>query len=272
MASSSLRFAEQYVDRQERTDWFRGRQFEVVTGRVVLHAVDTEGQPQCGFDRAQLTPIAQPWTAGYLPHLRRCRECAQVTGGDSVAAPASDVDIRTARGTAGENAASEALRAVLAEHDLRRWMFTDVVIVDESIRGGFSHPLTISPGLLVRRPALALTTFLHEQLHWVEGPATDGATAEASSRWPDPPPPPHGAADPRSTWLHMSVCALEYQSLAEILGTPAASGELKQHEGYSWIYGQILADPAWFAAFLERHGLQVPAAPPVPRRYIGGES
>jgi hypothetical protein len=57
------------------------------------------------------------------------------------------------------------LRSVLTEDDLRRWMFTDLVVVDASIRRGFSHPLTIGPGLLTGRPASALATFLHEQLH-----------------------------------------------------------------------------------------------------------
>jgi len=69
----------------------------------------------------------------------------------------------------------------------------------------------------------------------------------------------------------MTVCALEYQSLREILGATAAAAELSQHEGYSWIYAQILADPGWFASFLKRHGLQVPTEPPIPRRYFGEE-
>ena len=59
---------------------------------------------------------------------------------------------------------------VLAEHDPRRRMFTDLVTIDDTIRGGVSHPLTMIPGLLVQRPALALTTFLHEELRWLEGP------------------------------------------------------------------------------------------------------
>ena len=177
------------------------------------------------------------------------------------------MDIRTAHGTGGENAARAALRAVLAEHDLRRWMFTDLVTIDETIRGGLSHPLTISPRLLVQRPALALTTFLHEQLHWLEGPGTEARSAEASERWPDPPPLSAGGADdPTSTWLHMSVCAREYHSLSEILGPSAAAAELREHAGYSWIYGQILASPGWFSSFLHQHGLHVPAQPPVPRR------
>jgi len=282
MVDGRLSIAEQCIDRQARTELFRGRQIEFATGRVVLHALDDHGRPLCGHDLGQLTPAGQRWNAGYLPHLPRCPSCVAQVGdapgpgrpgrGDGSPArpgPVSGVDIRTVHGTDRENAASAALRAVLAEHDLRHWMFTDLVMVDESIRGGFSHPLTINPRLLLQRPALTLTTFLHEQLHWLEGPATDGATAEASQRWPDPPPFPAGGEDLQSTWLHMSVCALEYHSLSEILGRSAAAAELRQHAGYSWIYGQILADPGWFSGFLRRHGLGVPAQPPIPRRYVG---
>ena len=48
------------------------------------------------------------------------------------------MDIRTAHGTDRENAASDALRAVLADHDLWRWMFTDLITIDQTIRGGVS--------------------------------------------------------------------------------------------------------------------------------------
>jgi hypothetical protein len=282
MLDGGLSIAEQYIDREARTELFRGRQIEFATGRVVLHAVDDHARPLCGLEVGQLSPAGQPWNPGYLPHLPRCPSCLAeasdapgpgrpVRGDGPPARPeqASGVDIRTAHGTDREQAGAAALRAVLAEHDLRRWMFTDLVMVDETVRGGFSHPLTISPGLLVRRPALALTTFLHEQLHWLEGPDTDRAAAEASQRWPDPPAFPAGGEDLQSTWLHMSVCALEYHSLSEILGSSAAAAELGQHAGYSWIYGEIIADPDWFSGFLSRHGLRVPPQPPVPRRYVG---
>ncbi|MDQ2816334.1 MAG: hypothetical protein M3Z75_31955 [Actinomycetota bacterium] len=281
--SRGLSIAEQYVDRQARTELFRGHQIELVTGRVVLHALDDHGQPLCGHDKEHLAEIGQPWDATYLPHLPRCRGCTSRTsdaaasrqlgfldGPSAGAAQASGVDIRTANGTGRENEAAAALRAVLSGHDLRRWMFTDLVTVDEAIRGGVSHPLTISPRLLVRRPALALTTFLHEQLHWLEGPGTDSAIAEARERWPDPPPlAAGGATDPASTWLHISVCTLEYFSLSELLGHSAAAAELSRHTGYAWIYAQILADPGWFSGFLDRHGLRVPGQPPVPRRFVG---
>ena len=274
--TSNLTIAEQCIDRQARTEVFEGRQIDVSTGRVLLHALDADGHARCGHDRDQFTATGLAWSTAYLPHLPRCAGCLTAQPGavrepglDPPSGQASGVDIRTAHGADAENAAASALRNVVAGHDLRRWMFTDLVLIDETIRGGFSHPLTISPPRLIKRPALALTTFLHEELHWLEGPGTDSATAEASERWPDPPPPPAGCRDAQSTWLHMSVCALEFQSLTEIIGRPAAEAELAQHLHYSWLYGEILADPAWFSGYLRRHGLRAPDQPPVPRRYFG---
>jgi hypothetical protein len=100
----------------------------------------------------------QPWERSQLPHVRRCRGCvaAYLPGDTPVQAgpseddpgllargvPATGVDIRTACGTNEEVAGVAALRDVLAGHDLRRWMFTDLVVVDETISGGLSHPLT----------------------------------------------------------------------------------------------------------------------------------
>ena len=267
---TGLSMAEQQVDLQARTELFQGREIELVTGRVLLHAVDNHGQSLCGQDQAELKLTGRPWDARYLPHLSRCQGCAAQITDPLVIDQDTTLDIRTAHDTGHENAGAAALRTVLDDYDLRRWLFTDLVTIDAELRGGLSHPLTINPGLLVQRPALALTTFLHEQLHWLEGPGAASATAEASERWPDPPPrSAGGATDPTSTWLHMSTCALEYQSLSEILGPAATADELRQHTGYSWIYGQILADPGWFSGFLRRHGLQVPEEPPLPRRCFG---
>ena len=275
--TDQLVMAEECIDRQARTEVLDGQSIEVVTGRVLLHALDNVGHCLCGRDKNRLMPTARAWSAAYLPHVRRCQGCLMARPGDTPdgyendpgpLAPAADVDIRAAHGTDAELAAVAALRAVLDEHDLRRWMLTDVVIIDESIVGGFSHPLTLTPRL-IRRPALALTTFLHEQLHWLEDLGAEHSMTDARQRWPDPPGPLAGCNSAESTWLHMSVCALEYRSLAEILGPRAAADELAQHRVYSWLYSQILADPGWYTDYLDRHGLCVPSRPPVPHRYFG---
>ena len=106
-------------------------------------------------------------------------------------------------------------------------------------------------------------------MHWIHGPGLDAATTEASRRWPDPPSPPAGGHDAESSWLHIAVCSLEYVSLAEVIGEADAVAVLSEQVYYSWMYEQILADPDWARDLLGRHGLFVPADPPVPRRYCG---
>ena len=69
-----------------------------------------------------------------------------------------------------------------------------------------------------------------------------------------------------STASHDSSCQ---RTRSTTSGEEAAAAELRQHNGYSWIYGQILAEPRWFADFLIRHDVAVPEQPPVPRRYCG---
>jgi hypothetical protein len=288
MAAHAPLFAEEIVDLRTTTEMFKGKEFPTTTGRVVLHAAAAPGGTQCGRGSDQVEVIDQVWDAGYLPHLPRCRRCATQVGADGrsvsevldladpdllpAGRPAAGVDIRMVHGSDQEKAGAEALSAVLAEHEVSRWLFTDLVRVDDSIRGGFSHPLTIMPRILVSRPTSALTTFLHEQLHWsAEGPGIDPATTEVRSRWPDPPGPPGGGHDAESTWMHLSLCALEFFSLSEIIGTAAAEAELRQQKYYGWIYEQILADPDWFAGFLDRHDLRLPEQAPVPRRYYGEE-
>jgi hypothetical protein len=201
--------AEEIIDEQTVVIRFQNRDFTEVSGRALLHALGAGGMALCGQAAERLTPTGSDWDLAYLPHVPRCRGCVAATspdmagpdmagpdepGGagpdDSVPAlPAAGVDVRTAHGAESELAGAAVLREVLARHDLRRWMFTDLVLVDGQIRGGFSHPLTISPHMLVRGPASALATFLHEQLHWLDCPGMDAAATEARQRWPDPPPP-----------------------------------------------------------------------------------
>lgn len=178
------------------------------------------------------------------------------------------MDIRTAHGTDHEEAGTAALRAVLEEHDLPCWLFTDLVTIDEQRRGALSHPLTISPSCWCSVPPWRSPQFLHEQLHWLDGPGTVSATAEACQRWPDPPPGSAGGTpDLASTWLHMSTCALEHESLSEILGSPAAADELRQHQGY---FLDLRPDPRRARlVFWHPAPPRTPGSDGIPRRCFG---
>jgi hypothetical protein len=285
--ADGLSAAEEVFDLQTTNERFQGEDYPLSTGRVVLHACRMDGLALCGRSPDGLVPAGHGWDGGYLPHLARCRPCALAAGSgagpatqllspDELAAPppgmaARGIHIRTARGSDLERAGADVLRAALAGYDIRQFLLTDLAWVDEEIRGGVSHPLMLSPRLLLRGPDVALTVFLHEQMHWIQGPGLDAATTEAAARWPQPPPPPAGAHDAESSWLHFSVCALEYASLYDLIGAHAAGRTLSEPVNYSWIYGQILGDPDWFADFLRRHGLRAPGQPPVPRRYYGDD-
>jgi hypothetical protein len=137
--------AEQCIDRQAKIEMFRGRRIELITGRVLLHALDDHGQLLCGQDKTGLRLTGQPWDAGYLPHLPRCQACTAQTTDAPVSSRHTQADIRTAHGTDHEDAGAAAVRAILEEYDLRCWLFTDLVIIDEQLRGGLSPPADDQP-------------------------------------------------------------------------------------------------------------------------------
>ena len=271
-SSAPLGTAEQLIDAKTVSLVFQGQEWPVTTARALRHALVEPGRAACGLDGVELSPSDRPWREGGLPAELRCGECDHLFPGASE--HGSLFEVRTRNGSAAEQSASAALLDALVPFDVSRLIFTDLVIIDDSVRGGMSHPLTIAPELIRRRPHNALTTFVHEQLHWLisDHPRAEHASAEASKRWPDPPPPPAGGTDAQSTWRHMSVCSLEYQSLRTLIGREAAEAELRLHKGYSWIYGQILDDPKWFEEYLTRHNIALPNESPIPRRYIGDGS
>lgn len=54
MTINGLSMAEECIDRQVKTERFRGRQIELITGRVLLHALDNHGELLCGQDKTGL--------------------------------------------------------------------------------------------------------------------------------------------------------------------------------------------------------------------------
>jgi hypothetical protein len=152
--TDNLVIAEECIDRQAKSEVLDGRNIEWATGRVLLHALTDGGHCLCGQASSLLTPTERPWSATYLPHLQRCKGCLTARPGaasagyvddvDQHPAPAAGIDIRTAHGSDAEQDGAAALSAVLDEYDLRRWMLTDLVIIDDTIIGGFSHPLSVA--------------------------------------------------------------------------------------------------------------------------------
>jgi len=176
---------------------------------------------------------------------------------------ARPVDIRLEAGTALEQRGREQLERILSTWDLSRWLFTRVVRIQSRVIP-HSHPvLTLNTQYLADDTAQA-TTFLHEQLHWFVSAhpgARDSALAELRSLYPQAPAgPPTGARDLESTYLHLIVCLLEFDSARELFGEPSARRTLGGWRHYSWIYQEVLERPGVIRAILRKYGLDSPDA------------
>ncbi|MEO6206209.1 MAG: hypothetical protein ABIO67_12645 [Mycobacteriales bacterium] len=169
----------------------------------------------------------------------------------------------TTQGSVLELRAVAQLEGLLDRHDVRRWLFTDVVRI-QSMAVARSHPVLRLNTRHLMNDSLALQTYMHEQLHWwlQDLPGTEAAIEEVSVRWPEPPGMfEGGAANPFSTWLHLVLCPLEVRAAEEVLGN------FTMPDVYTWIFQRILEDRPWFDDLLSRHDLSTPSTPPEPQRW-----
>lgn len=171
------------------------------------------------------------------------------------------LNITLVNGDAAEQRAEQQLERLLANYDIDQWLFTREVRI-ESEMIPHSHPvLTISTGAL-DDDELALSAFLHEQLHWYANEIEDitvAAKEAFAERFPNAPNGRQGggARDRNSTYLHLVVCDLELQAMTILIGEQRARATLAKHTHYPWIYDQVLNNPD-VRRINERHGALVP--------------
>lgn len=67
-----------------------------------------------------------------------------------------------------------------------------------------------------------------------------------------------GGHNELSTYRHLIVCYLEFQSIHELLGEQRARQVLASHGFYQRIYQQILNDDGKILDVLLRHGFRLP--------------
>lgn len=158
-----------------------------------------------------------------------------------------DIRIRLEHGSDPERLMARELRALLDTYDLAPWILTREILIDERAIP-HSHPvLTIHTRHIGDEPML-LSTFLHEQLHWLEAgermEAWRAAMRDLREIFPVVPGSEEGGArDEESTYRHLLVCDLEYQALASLLGPEEARETLARITHYEWIYERVLEDP-----------------------------
>ncbi|HEX7005118.1 MAG TPA: hypothetical protein VF168_13110 [Trueperaceae bacterium] len=152
------------------------------------------------------------------------------------------------------------MERLLERYDLDRWIYTREVII-RSFVVPHSHPvLTLNTRQLDDDDGL-LGTFLHEQFHWFESSRrefAEQAIAEFRRIYPEVPVGgTEGATNERSSYLHLIICTLEFDALAQLLGRDRATRVVCARPYYRWVYRRVTEDEAKIKPVLERHSLSL---------------
>lgn len=200
------------------------------------------------------TAIALVLTAVPLSPSRLAAEVAPSHTADA------NVTITAKSGSEEELHTKAQLERLLDAYDLEPFLQTREVQVVAGVIP-HSHPvLTVNTKYLDSDLHL-LTTFVHEQLHWLTSDRDEQVTAaiaEFRQRFTDVPVRGgEGGRDEHSTYLHLIVCDLELQAMTALVGADTARKTLAEANHYKWIYRQVLEDPT-IREINARHGFIVP--------------
>jgi len=193
--------------------------------------------------------------------------------GSGVAAETPAISIELANNTPNEQRAKEQLEQLLKQYDLSRWIFTKKIRIDQSVRP-HSHPVLTLNTRHNGKDQHVLADFLHEQIHWfVADRFGDGKKAidDVMRLYPGAPDAmgAGGAGTQASTYLHVIVCDLEFESVKALLGAEAADAVIRESIaeaqsaglGYYWIYQKVLDDQETLKAVIKKHKLTLPGVP-----------
>ena len=171
--------------------------------------------------------------------------------------PPRPVSISLAGGTEQEQRARDQLRRLLEDDNLRKWQYTNQVRIEQGVIS-HSHPVLTLSAKYLEDDSLALSTYLHEQLHWFvwrRSRNRQRAMRELRERYPDPPLTRGG--DESSTYLHFLICYLEYRAMIEAVGPEEARRviEFWSTDHYEEIYKTVLRDYDEIGEIASRHAL-----------------
>jgi hypothetical protein len=150
--------------------------------------------------------------------------------------------------TQDEAQTKEQLLRLVKSYDLSKWLFTKSILIDKEATP-HSHPVLTLSTRHLKDDELLLSTFVHEQIHWLlveKSKDTDAAIKELRTLFPKVPTVgPEGAKDEQSTYLHLLVNYLEYRADRELLGELKAKQVMEFWAGdhYTWIYKTVLERP-----------------------------
>lgn len=194
-----------------------------------------------------------------LKALLMCLALVGLGGGAQAAEPPA-LTFELAQGSPQEVHTRDQMQRLLATHDLRRWIVTDQVRVEEGVIP-HSHPVLTLSTRHRRDDDLLLATFVHEQMHWwlaQHRAATEAAERELRRLYPKIPVGyPQGSSSEEVNYEHLIIGTLERRAMIQLLGELRARQvmEFWSQDHYTWIYRQVQQDWRRLEAVIEQHGL-----------------
>jgi hypothetical protein len=138
-----------------------------------------------------------------------------------------------------EEKARKLLLSLHKNYDLKPWLFTKKVKIKTKETPQNKNGVLILNTRLVDRPDAFLSTYIHEQLHAYVEPKEKKVVEEMKNLYPTI--PKKGVARTEySTYLHISVCWLEVNSMKTLVGKDIATHVAQMNDIYPWIYEQVL--------------------------------
>jgi len=174
----------------------------------------------------------------------------------------STISIETANGTRRELLAEAALKKLLAEYDVSKWIFTREILIEE---GAIPHSrpiLTITPRSL-NDDTLFLSSFLHEQIAWFLYPDRNyevmQAVGELRRLYPEAPVggTEEGAKDEDSNYRHLISNLLEFSAMVEVVGEELAIATMERKDHYTWVYETVLSDAVKIEEIAQKYDLVI---------------
>ncbi len=176
----------------------------------------------------------------------------------SATGSSSDFDIRLAHGSPNEKKAEKQLKRLLDTYDVSPYTFTYSIRIDQN-DAPHSHPILTLNDYFLDDDASALSTFIHEQYHWLAiafEQETNAAIEDLKLLYPQIPNSRNGGARSEySTYAHLIVGLQEYHATASLFGKDEAKRVLSSKTWYTWIYKKVIEDEKKLIPILERHGL-----------------
>lgn len=169
------------------------------------------------------------------------------SAGDSQETDSHVVWIGLANGLEAEAIMAAELRTLLRTHQVEPWILTKKILIDKN-QIPHSHPILTIHTRHIGEELELLSTFVHEQLHWLEDEPWlrdfQAAMAEYETLFPAVPSSADGGSrDNQSTYRHLLICDMELQAMTTLVGRTAARETLSQTTHYEWIYDKVLNDP-----------------------------